>query len=185
VGILCIASKNFGTLPSDEDIAVLLRTRLKKAAAAMADLASAGLIDDFPNGRRPHNWDARQYKDDSKERVRRHRERYSNRYSNAPESESTETETEPERELKSPTAHSSSLKTKWPEGFQLKPEHIAYAASKNINSEQAEIAFGKFANHHRAKGSEFSDWDFAWRLWVDREIQFTKPVDRSFIDGRL
>lgn len=74
VATLCIASKNDGVLPQLSDVALLLRMPLKKAAAVLARLRAAELLDETEAGLRPHNWDGRQYKsDNSTERVRKHR----------------------------------------------------------------------------------------------------------------
>lgn len=74
VAILCVASKHDGVLPQLSDVALLLRMPPKKAAATLARLREAGLVDETDAGLKPHNWDGRQYKSDSStERVRKHR----------------------------------------------------------------------------------------------------------------
>lgn len=74
VAMLCVASKHDGVLPQLSDVALLLRMPPKKAAATLARLREAGLVDETDNGLVPHNWDGRQYKSDtSTERVRKHR----------------------------------------------------------------------------------------------------------------
>jgi hypothetical protein len=77
--LLCIASKNDGRLPATDDIAIMLRVTNAKAAAIIAELVAAGLIDRDSNGFAPHNWSGRQYKSDSSaERVKRHRDKQRN-----------------------------------------------------------------------------------------------------------
>lgn len=74
VAMLCVASKHDGVLPQLADIALLLRMPMRKAAATLARLREAGLVDETDAGLVPHNWDGRQYKSDtSTERVRKHR----------------------------------------------------------------------------------------------------------------
>lgn len=80
VAVLCIASKNNGSLPGIDDIALMLRVTPQKAASVLAALSSAGLLDRTEGGFAPHNWDGRQYKSDkpdetAAERMRKHRER--------------------------------------------------------------------------------------------------------------
>lgn len=76
IGILCVASKNDGALPSFEDMALLLRMKPEKLQPELEKLIAAGLIDHDDNGLRPHNWQGRQYKsDDSSARVLKYRER--------------------------------------------------------------------------------------------------------------
>jgi hypothetical protein len=75
VGLLCVASKNGGTLPSTADLAFHLRMKPQRVAALIAELTAAGLIDKTEGGFAPHNWGGRQYISDSTERVKRHREK--------------------------------------------------------------------------------------------------------------
>jgi len=79
IALLCIASKNAGSLPPTEDVAISLRVKTQAAAAIIATLKAAGLLD-LADGRYvPHNWDGRQFKSDvSNERVKRYRERHRN-----------------------------------------------------------------------------------------------------------
>lgn len=75
VTFLCFASQNDGTLPSTNDVALVLRTKPERVAVWIAELVSAGLIDRREDGKfEPHNWGGRQYKSDvSTERVKRFR----------------------------------------------------------------------------------------------------------------
>ena len=76
IGILCIASKNNGELPSLDDMALMIRMKPEKLAEAIESLADAGLIDTEGMISSPHNWSARQYKSDSSaERMKRHRDK--------------------------------------------------------------------------------------------------------------
>lgn len=92
VAVLCIASKNNGSLPGIDDIALMLRVTPQKAASVLAALSSAGLLDRTDSGFAPHNWDGRQYKSDvSTDRVKRFRNTQRN-------VSSTVSETPPETE---------------------------------------------------------------------------------------
>jgi hypothetical protein len=74
VAVLCIASKHDGGLPSLDHVALLLRVPKQKAAATLAGLHTAGLLDKTETGFAPHNWNGRQYKSDvSTDRVKRFR----------------------------------------------------------------------------------------------------------------
>lgn len=78
VNLLCLASKREGVLPSDEEIAFALRVSTKDASGFLNELVDRGLIDDDNESTRPHNWNSRQFKSDTKdatnnERQRRHR----------------------------------------------------------------------------------------------------------------
>ncbi len=76
VNLLAVACRNEGVLPSVETLAFALRVSAHEMQTRIDDLVLAGLLDVLPDKRlEPHNWQKRQWKsDDSKERVRKHRE---------------------------------------------------------------------------------------------------------------
>src|SRR6516164_6651178 len=77
IGLLCVASKNDGKLPSMEDCALMLRLQPERMAEALASLVGAGLLDRDGAALSPHNWASRQFKSDgSAERMKRHRQRH-------------------------------------------------------------------------------------------------------------
>jgi DNA-binding transcriptional regulator YhcF (GntR family) len=77
-------------------------------------------------------------------------------------------------------------KTGWPQGFKLTPSLIAYAAQKRFSHDRAEEMFEKFRNNSLANGKTFADWEFGWRSWVDKEINYKRDEpDRNRIDDRL
>lgn len=63
----CIASANGGTLPPAADIALRLRMKPTKVCEWISHLVAGGLIDNDAGTFRPHNWDERQYKTDTKD----------------------------------------------------------------------------------------------------------------------
>jgi hypothetical protein len=86
VGLLCVASKNAGQLPSQEDCALILRTRPEGLAEAIEHLVGAGLLDRDETFLSPHKWNERQYKSDvSTERVKRFRQQQRNGEETSPE----------------------------------------------------------------------------------------------------
>lgn len=99
VNLLCLAAKNDGVLPAQDDIAFALRIDDIACQSLLDRLLIAGLIDILkggPNGSRiaPHGWSARQYKSDvSTDRVKRFRERSRNVSETPPETD-TDTETD-------------------------------------------------------------------------------------------
>ena len=79
VNLLCLAKETDGVLPAVEDISFRLRLSKSKAESLLSTLETSGLID----GDRMHDWDDFQYSSDSStERVKRHRERNMERFSN-------------------------------------------------------------------------------------------------------
>ena len=104
IGILCIASKNDGQLPSLEDMALMIRMKPEKLQEAIKSLIVSGLIDEDGPILFPHNWNARQFKSDvSTERVKRFRNGQRNVSETPPETEQkqiTEADTEAEQRKK-------------------------------------------------------------------------------------
>lgn len=113
VNILCLASRKDGELPPVEDIAFALRIDNRKAAAIVARLVSAKLLDETGNGFTPHGWKSRQYKSDvSTDRVKQFRKRKKAVSGNADETfhetaPDTDTETEVSEDKSSDAAASS------------------------------------------------------------------------------
>lgn len=101
VNLLCVASRNDGVLPTQTDLAFLLRLPDDAVAEAIRSLVDAGLLDEGES-LSPHNWSTRQHKsDDSKERVRRYRESKRNAdvtVTVTPPDTETETEAEEDNE---------------------------------------------------------------------------------------
>ncbi|TXH84818.1 MAG: hypothetical protein E6Q77_01670 [Rhizobium sp.] len=108
LALLCVASKNGGKLPPNDDIALLLRVPEAKAAEFVTKLVRAKLIDNEDGVFVPHNWDGRQFKSDtSNDRVKRHRENKRNATCNVTSGVTdTVTVTAPEAEQKSDTEQS-------------------------------------------------------------------------------
>lgn len=114
VAFLCIASKNDGTLPKIEIIALSLRVKAVKAAEYLTRLVAAGLIDKTETGFAPHNWNKRQFKSDvSTDRVKRFRQQERN-VSETPPHTQAQTQTEPEKKK---VTRASALDDDWPEDF--------------------------------------------------------------------
>jgi hypothetical protein len=79
INLWCVASRNDGVLPPEDDLAFKLRMKPSEIASLISALRAAGLIDQADKGLTPHNWSTRQYKSDtSNERVKRYRERQRN-----------------------------------------------------------------------------------------------------------
>lgn len=77
--LMCVTSANGGTLPDVKIIAIKLRLTLAKTQTVVAEIKSAGLLDETDGVLRPHNWDGRQFKSDvSTDRVKQFRKRQGN-----------------------------------------------------------------------------------------------------------
>ena len=148
VGLLCVASKNDGFLPSIEDLGLLLRIKPAKMREAMQSLTKSGLIDDDGVVAQPHNWDGRQFKSDtSNERVKRHRERKCNVTVTPPETEQrqiTETEKKETREDALLIEFETSFWPIWPNKVG-KPAALAKFRSARKRASLQSIVDGVFA----------------------------------------
>jgi len=95
--LLCIASKNDGVIPPEDQLKSVLSLRYDRIKRGLTTLLSRGLIDRIEGRLEPHNWRKRQYKSDtSAERMKRYRQRKSDVTVTAPD-----TDTESEIELTS------------------------------------------------------------------------------------
>ena len=124
--LMCIASANDGEFPPIKQIAYTLRVKPERAAAIMAELHGAGLLDKTETGFAPHNWNKRQYKADvtdptASERMKRYRSNKRNDRNATvtqlrPETEAdTETETESEKK----ETREAALDDGWPSDFRV------------------------------------------------------------------
>jgi hypothetical protein len=75
MNLCCLTSRNDGAFLSLNQVAFGLRLEgVKEAAKMMADLVSAGLVEETQQGFRPRDWETKQRKSDtSKERTRKYR----------------------------------------------------------------------------------------------------------------
>ena len=110
VALLCSASMNKGAIPSTADLAFLLRKTESQAAAILAELTVAGLLDRVDGGFAPHNWGGRQFKSDgSTERVKRFRNKQGNVSVTADETGPEQSITEQNKAEQTPGAASVDL----------------------------------------------------------------------------
>jgi hypothetical protein len=65
----------------------------------------------------------------------------------------------------------------WPENLELTPEMASYAEARGVN---ARNEFRKWRDYCAKKGERNSDWDAAWRIWIERALEFIK---RDATDG--
>lgn len=74
--MLCLASRGKGLIGTVTSVTWALRLPISAVELRIKELLDAGLLHRDGDGYRPHNWSKRQFvSDDSKERVRRHREK--------------------------------------------------------------------------------------------------------------
>jgi hypothetical protein len=180
VGILCIASKNEGRLPSLDDMALMIRAKPEKLHHDIETLITAGLIDRDGQSLKPHNWNGRQYKSDvSTPRVQRFRNSKRNVSETPPD---TEQITDTEKKDAAPSgAHS----------FPSDQERDLYRRGKEVLGPSSG---GLIANLLKAKGSipasraiiETASEKFNAREYVGRVIAGSAAdiPERGIIDAR-
>lgn len=148
VNVLCIAAQNDGALPSDEDIAFALRIDARKAVKLMNDLRDAGLIDVSETGRKPHNWNGRQYKSDvSTDRVKRFRERSTKRFKNGDET-SGETAPDTDTETDVSLANANDAKSDFETQPDPDPEKAFWDMAKGYLGKSRASMIGKWVRDH-------------------------------------
>lgn len=57
----------------------------------------------------------------------------------------------------------------FPQEFAFTQERKELAEAKSLN---AAIEFNQFRDHHLARGTQFKDWDAAWRTWLRNAVKF-------------
>lgn len=62
--------------------------------------------------------------------------------------------------------------TRAPDSFEITEQLWTWATEKGVLHERIETETEKFLNHHKAKGSLFSDWTAAWRKWMGNVVDF-------------
>lgn len=157
VNLWCLASSHGGALPSVSDIAFKLRVSEAVAGKAIRDLISAGLIDEFEDCYRPHNWNGRQFKSDSSTtRVQKHR----NAKRNADETlHETPPETDTDTEAETPSLR---------EGVARPRPHEIRDDWKPQEATYSEAEAKRFHADSRAKGKKRVDWQAEWEVWKSR-----------------
>jgi hypothetical protein len=62
--------------------------------------------------------------------------------------------------------------TRAPDEFEISEPMWAWATEQGVIHERIETETAKFLDHHKAKGSLFSDWPAAWRKWMRNVVEF-------------
>ena len=122
--LMCIASANDGAFPPIKQIAYTLRVKPERAAAIMAELHGAGLLDKTETGFAPHNWNKRQYKADvtdptASERMKRYRSNKRNDRNATVTQLRPETEADTETEAEKKETREAALDDGWPSDFRV------------------------------------------------------------------
>lgn len=176
VNLLCVASRNDGSIPP-ADAAFALRLSDKETAKVMVTLVASGLLDN-DGVLRPHNWNGRQYKSDgSSERVKRFRERQSNGVCNVTETADAtgpEAETEAETELEKPEAKASAKKraddgskrgTRLPADWGPSDADCDFALQQGLDPGGVAAKFRDFWIAKPGRDGLKLDWAATWRNW--------------------
>lgn len=203
VALLCIASKNGGVLPAVTHVAITLRLVPHRAAAVLAELCAAGLLDKNDDGTFiPHNWDGRQYKSDvtdptAAQRMKRYRDNRRNDR-NATVTvirPDTDTDTEAETEQKSssneldysaapaPRASRKKPKRSIPDGFEVAGPNVSYAKSLGFSDFEIKREHQKFCMNAKANARSYSDWNAAEHNWFTKAAEFAGKRPRGEWDA--
>lgn len=71
-----------------------------------------------------------------------------------------------------------------PEAWRPSEKNIAYAAKCGF-ADPAQVGrmANKFSNHYWANGKTMANWDAAWRMWVDREVEYSNRGGSNAVRG--
>lgn len=207
VNLLCLAAKNDGVLPSQDDIAFALRIDEIACQSLLDRLLIAGLIDILkggPNGSRiaPHGWNQRQYKSDvSTDRVKRYRERSRNVSVTPPETE-TDTETDiilsNESMSETPVSDAKEERIKADEVFRewnLVADKLGRPRVRDLTPERRQLINQRIKQYEIAdfvtvfnniEMSPFLRGDHGWKGctfdWVFKKANFQKILEGNYND---
>lgn len=62
--------------------------------------------------------------------------------------------------------------TRAPDSFEITEPMWAWAQEQGVAHARIETETAKFLDHHKAKGTLFSDWPAAWRKWMRNVVEF-------------
>ncbi len=62
--------------------------------------------------------------------------------------------------------------TRAPGEFEITEPMWVWAQEQGVPNQRIEAETAKFLDHHKAKGSLFSDWPAAWRKWMRNVVDF-------------
>lgn len=207
VNLLCLAAKNDGVLPSQDDIAFALRIDEIACQSLLDRLLIAGLIDILKGGHNgsriaPHGWSQRQYKSDvSTDRVKRYRERSRNVSVTPPE---TETDTETDIILSNESMSETPVSDDGEE--KLDPKHVVdfwnqtadllgKPKVRDLTPERRQLLKARMSQYSiddfvavfdNIKTSPFLRGDNGWRGctfdWVFKKANFQKILEGNYND---
>lgn len=201
VNLLCLASRNDGTIPALEDVAFALRIDIIAARSLVDRLTIAGLIATVKggaNGSRiaPNGWDKRQYKSDtSTERVKRFRKRSGNAEETPPE---TDTDTEQNISPNGDTGSADpAVKPEHVfEAYQDLAKHLGIAVPRDLTPERRQLVKGRISQYSiedfflvfdKCRASPFLRGDRQGRTplsfdWLMKKGNFQKTLEGNY-DG--
>lgn len=61
-----------------------------------------------------------------------------------------------------------------PEAFEITEQLWSWAQGQGVAHDRIETETAKFLDHHKAKGSLFSDWPAAWRKWMRNVVEYSQ-----------
>lgn len=64
--------------------------------------------------------------------------------------------------------------TRVPDSFEVTEPMWAWAQEQGVAHDRIEAETAKFMDHHKAKGSLFSDWHAGWRKWMRNAVEFAQ-----------
>jgi hypothetical protein len=168
-GVLLVAEDLPMTFQELADYAGMPLREVTKALPQMLKLGMIALSDDTIS---VPKFNSRQFESDNvTARTREHRERSKEQDGNVPKNvrgntPETETETETEEKQGGKPPATTKKATQLPADFTPNDSNRRIAAERGLD---LRACFEQFADHHRARGSTFKDWNLAFNTWLRRE----------------
>ncbi len=177
INLLCLASKEGGTLPPVADIAFVMRREENAIECDLKALEELRFIDRVEGVLRPHNWDKWQYRnDDSRERVQRHRERLRNGSVTAacnggvtPQNRTeSESDSDQNKSEQIPCAGAPERGTRLPEDWKVSDALQAWVKKQGLRVDwraETEQFRDYWLSKAGANGRKLN-WDRTWQVWM-------------------
>jgi hypothetical protein len=174
----------------DEDVAVRLEFQPEQVCAIREAMQGKVLEGNYLKG-----WEKRQPKREDSSTVRmralrakRDAEKHSVTHGDAPEEKRIDSESNSLRSLVSgkPRKRHNARNLKIDLNAALSRSQIEAATEKGLTETERIAEWGKFKNFNHAKGTEFADWNAAWRMWLEKvkprvEQTSTSPMSNGWV----
>jgi hypothetical protein len=134
------------------------------------------------------SWDKRQpnREDDSRDRVRRYRERHAEQNINETHGNATVTQGNAPDKTREDTEKKEGVYRATPCPPDFEPDAAGISTAKREKIEDVPRTVASFIDHHTSRGNSYKDWQAEWRTWCRSPYRHTTgpPASRSAVPPR-